>query len=93
MTCEAITWKMEDGEYIECAVTPTDRVRMEGLLLSVEADLCLAHQRHFASEMGWLIVDVASGHKVAFWQGKRILKTMERHGRPIPAPANPQEVG
>jgi hypothetical protein len=90
-TCDAITWQTDD--YIECAVTPTDRVRLEGLLLSVEADLCIPCQRHFAAKEGWLIVDVAEGGEVAFWQGKRFVKKLDRRARPVPAPANPQERG
>jgi hypothetical protein len=37
-TCDAITWQTDD--YIECAVTPTDRVRLEGF-----ADVNAAQRR------------------------------------------------
>lgn len=55
--CAALDWKrVESGkDYVECAVEPTDRVRIEGLLLSAEYDLCRPHQDYFERHEGWKV--------------------------------------
>lgn len=60
--CDAIEWrKIDEGgkDYVECSdLRDVWRCRLEGLMLSVEVNLCATNRKHFERHSDWATIKV-----------------------------------
>ena len=83
--CDALTWGNVgcEKDYVPCSeIEGISRVRLVGLMLAVEANLCEAHQKYFmSSPAGWgslLRFDAATNQQVYFDGRKRFLGCIQK---------------